>query len=423
MRTAEHFFEVPLDHFGRGASAGETITVFAREYVSTDHSEEAAAQLPWLLYLQGGPGGRGNRLPSLGGWNKAAAKDFRILMLDQRGTGLSSAIDRNTLPLRGNDADQADYLAHFRADSIVADAEAIRLALGSGPWTIYGQSYGGFCALSYLSFAPEGLREALITGGLGPLAGPADRVYRATFSGWRPATPSISDGIPRTARRSPGSPGTFAHGGIPARQRTPHRGALPDGGLLPGRQHPGGCAAPPAGGCLRRHAGRRPPLGRLPRPGPGLVSRSANPLYALMHESIYGQGESTDWAAWRVLQDFPEFSPEAPEPLLTGEMVYPWYFEQDAALRPLQNVAGLLAEKDDWPQLYDPEQLALNTVPVAAAVYSDDIYVDRDLSLETAAAVRGLQVWESADFHHDGIADDGEGIFARLLGLTRSVRA
>ena len=44
-------------------------------------------------------------------------------MLDQRGTGLSAAVDRNTLPLRGNDADQADYLAHFRADSIVADAE------------------------------------------------------------------------------------------------------------------------------------------------------------------------------------------------------------------------------------------------------------------------------------------------------------
>ena len=181
MRTAEHYFEVPLDHFGEDAAAGETITVFAREYVSTDHSEEEAAQLPWLLYLQGGPGGRGNRLPALGGWSKAAAKDFRILMLDQRGTGLSSAIDRKTLPLRGNDADQADYLAHFRADSIVADAEAIRLALGSGPWTIYGQSYGGFCALSYLSFAPEGLREALITGGLGPLTGPADRVYRATF--------------------------------------------------------------------------------------------------------------------------------------------------------------------------------------------------------------------------------------------------
>jgi proline iminopeptidase len=53
-------------------------------------------------------------------------------------------------------------------------------------------------------------------------------------------------------------------------------------------------------------------------------------------------------------------------------------------------------------------------------VYTDDIYVDRDLSLRTAAAVRGLQVWETADFHHDGIADDGERIFARLLGMARS---
>ena len=61
-------------------------------------------------------------------------------------------------------------------------------------------------------------------------------------------------------------------------------------------------------------------------------------------------------------------------------------------------------------------------MPVAAAVYTDDIYVDRELSLETAAAVRGLQVWETGDFHHDGIADDGEAIFGRLLGISRSAR-
>jgi proline iminopeptidase len=154
-----------------------------------------------------------------------------------------------------------------------------------------------------------------------------------------------------------------------------------------------------------------------------LVSRAGNPLYALMHESIYGQGRATDWAAWRVLREFPEFSPKAPEVLLTGEMVYPWYFEQDAALRPLKDVAELLAAKTDWKPLYDTAQLAANTVPAAAAVYSDDIYVERGLSLETAAAIRGLQTWESSDFHHDGIADDGEAIFSRLLGMVRSVRS
>ncbi|NUU32541.1 alpha/beta fold hydrolase [Arthrobacter sp. C9C5] len=421
MRTTEHYFEVPLDHFGAG---GETVTIFAREYVSADHSEEAAAELPWLLYLQGGPGGRGNRFPALGGWSKAAAKDFRILMLDQRGTGLSSPIDRKTLPLRGNDRDQAQYLEHFRADSIVADAEAIRRTLGAAPWTIYGQSYGGFCALSYLSFAPEGLREALITGGLAPLTGPADRVYQATFRrvaarnaeyfGWYPQDRELVSRIARHLRESEEL--------LPDGSRLTVERFQMVGSYLGGNTRVDGLHHLLEDAFVSTPDGDRLSDGFLEQVR-GLVSRASNPLYALMHESIYGQGEATDWAALRVLQDFPEFRPDAAAPLLTGEMVYPWYFEQDPALRPLRTVAQLLAEKDDWKPLYDPERLALNNIPVAAAVYSDDIYVDRDLSLETAAAVRGLQVWESADFHHDGIADDGEAIFGRLLGMARSTRA
>ncbi|BBE22714.1 hypothetical protein MN0502_15970 [Arthrobacter sp. MN05-02] len=100
-------------------------------------------------------------------------------------------------------------------------------------------------------------------------------------------------------------------------------------------------------------------------------------------------------------------------------MVYAWYFEEDPALRPLQAVAGILAEKDDWGRLYDTDVLATNTIPAAAAVYRHDMYVDRELSLATAAAVRNLEVWETDEFHHDGIADDGEGIFERLLSMTR----
>lgn len=43
--------------------------------------------------------------------------------------------------------------------------------------------YGGFCAVTYLSFAPEGLKSVLLTGGLPPLgkACTADTVYRACF--------------------------------------------------------------------------------------------------------------------------------------------------------------------------------------------------------------------------------------------------
>jgi len=422
MRTLEHYFEVPLDHSAPPGGSAETITVFAREYVSAAHSEEAAAQLPWLLFLQGGPGGRGNRWGSLGGWSKAAAQDFRILMLDQRGTGLSTPLDRRTLPGRGSAADQAAYLEHFRADSIVADAELIRGALESPAWTIYGQSYGGFCALTYLSFAPEGLREVLITGGLAPLTGSADDVYRATYQrvaarndeyfGWYPED---RDAVERIARHLRCTTELLPDGSPLTVERFQMAGAFLGGNTRVDSLHYllEDAFVDTAGGPRLSDAFLEQFLHSV-------VSRRSNPLYALMHESIYGQEQATNWSAWRMLGENPWFRPDAEPLLLTGEMVYPWYFEQDPALQPLREVADLLAAKQDWKPLYDPEVLAANTVPAAAAVYSDDIYVDRDLSLRTAASVRGLQVWETADFHHDGIADDGERIFARLLGMARS---
>lgn len=420
MRTVEHVFTAPLDHFASSPDP-ETITLFAREYVSASHSEEEAAELPWLLFLQGGPGGRGNRFGSLGGWSKAAAKDFRILMLDQRGTGLSTPLDRNTLPLRGTAEQQAAFLEHFRADSIVSDAELIRDALGSGPWSIYGQSYGGFCALTYLSFAPEGLREVLITGGLAPLTGSADDVYRATFKrvaarnaeyfGWYPEDRAT---VERIARHLRSAPVLLPDGSPLSVERFQMAGAFLGGNTRVDSLHY------LLEDAFIESAGRSRLSDPFLEQMQGIVSRRSNPLYALMHESIYGQGGASDWSAWRVLREFPEFGPDADPLLLTGEMVYPWYFDQDPALRPLREVAGLLAAKADWKPLYDLNQLAANTVPVAAAVYSDDIYVDRNLSLETASAVHGLQVWETRDFHHDGIADDGEGIFARLLGMARA---
>lgn len=428
LRSTEHRFTVPLDHSAAGGGAAdsqeaESITVFAREYVSTAHSAEAAAELPWLLFLQGGPGGRGNRLTSLGGWSKAAAKDFRILMLDQRGTGLSAPIDRTTLAQRGDAAAQARYLEHFRADSIVADAELIRGALGSPAWSIFGQSYGGFCALTYLSFAPEGLREVLITGGLAPLSAPADDVYRATFQrvetrnaeyfGWYPED---RDTVERIAQHLRSNPTVLPDGSPLTVERFQMVGSFLGGNTRINGLHyllEDAFSTADDGGMLSDVF-----LEQVQ----GLVSRRANPLYALVHESIYGQGSATEWAAWRVLAEYPQFSPDAAPLLLTGEMVYPWYFEQDPALLPLREVAELLAQKSDWQPLYSLEQLAANTVPSAAAVYADDIYVDRELSLATAAAVRGLQAWETSDFHHDGIADDGEAIFGRLLGMVRSAQ-
>ena len=110
-----------------------------------------------------------------------------MLFLDQRGTGLSSPLSASVLGLRGDDPVQAKYLKNFRADNIVRDCEAIRKALTADlppekqKWSIMGQSFGGFCAMTYLSMFPDGLREAFIYGGLGPLVNEPDEVYKRTY--------------------------------------------------------------------------------------------------------------------------------------------------------------------------------------------------------------------------------------------------
>ena len=77
----------------------------------------------------------------------------------------------------------ADYLLHFRADSIVADCEHIRKQLlGDVKWETLGQSYGGFITLTYLSRAPQGLAACYVAGGLAGISADAETVYPAHLS-------------------------------------------------------------------------------------------------------------------------------------------------------------------------------------------------------------------------------------------------
>jgi len=158
----------------------------------------------------------------------------------------------------------------------------------------------------------------------------------------------------------------------------------------------------------------------------GKLSFASGPLYGLLHEPCYAQGAATDWSAQRIRGEFGEFDPRAAldgdQPLLfTGEMIYPWMFDLDPVLRPLRAAADALAAREDWPPLYDAARLAASDVPAAAAVYFHDMYVPRELSLSTAAAVGGLQAWVTSEYEHDGLRVSNGAVLDRLIALTRGL--
>ncbi|MGW1504816.1 alpha/beta fold hydrolase [Streptomyces mirabilis] len=417
----DHRFTVPLDH---DDPAGESIELFAREVVASDKAHQ---DLPWMVYLQGGPGFGANRFVGKQAWLGRALKEFRVLLLDQRGTGHSTPANRQTLPLRGGPGAQADYLARFRADSIVRDCEAIRPRLtGGDPWTVLGQSFGGFCIVHYLSTAPEGLRAALITGGLPSLDAHADDVYRAAY--------------PRIERKVAAHYARYPQDIERARQIADHllrhETVLSNGYRLTVEAFQSlGILLGGSEGSHRLHYLLEEAFVRTPQ-GPalsdafqeevqGLLSYAGHPLYALVHEACYAQDDRpTAWSAERVRGEFPQFDAAKAladdGPLLfTGESVHPWVFDTDPALRPLRETAEELAARTDWRPLYDPARLAANEVPVAAAIYHDDMYVDPEHSLRTARAIGGLQTWVTDEFEHDGVRSGGSRVLDRLLALSR----
>lgn len=391
----EHEFAVPLDH---DRPDGGHITVFAREVADPDGRER-----PFLVFLQGGPGHespRPTRHPSAPGWLDRALADYRVLLLDQRGTGRSTPVGT----LDGmTPAQQAEHLALHRADAIVRDAEWIRREMGVERWSVLGQSFGGFCATTYLSLAPEGLREAFITGGLPPLARPVDDVYAATYARVLERNRRYFARYPADRERVLAivAAGLRLPGGDPLTARRVRQWGW---GL--GMSH---------GAADLHHLLELPPGSpAFLHDAEAATAFARNPLYAVVHEACYADGGATRWSAERLL---PAEYAERPE-LFTGEHVYPWMLEDYGALAPLAEAAELLAQRE-WPRLYDEDVLRRNEVPVAAAIYTEDMYVERRFSEETAAQIRGLRAWITSEYDHNGLRADGARVLGHLIDLAR----
>ncbi|WCJ22696.1 alpha/beta-Hydrolases superfamily protein [Euphorbia peplus] len=431
LRLRDHRFDVPLD-YSVDRNASPKISVFVREVVAAGKEEQS---LPYLLYLQGGPGFESPRPTEASGWINKACEEFRVVLLDQRGTGLSTPLTTSSMSQLNSAQEVADYLKHFRADNIVNDAEFIRVILvpDAGPWTVLGQSYGGFCAVTYLSFAPQGLKQVLLTGGTPPVGNgcTADAVYRACYEQvirqnekYYKRFPKDVEIVREVVNHLTNSEG----GGV----------LLPSGGLLTprGLQLLGLSGLGSSSGFERLHY----LLERVWDPiiVPGSEKRISyyflkafeswldfvsNPLYALMHESIYCQGASSRWSANRIMAenngkfDAIVAAKEGRPVFFTGEMVFPWMLDEIHALRPFKDAANILAEKEDWPSLYDVAALNNNKVPVAAAVYCEDMYVNFKVAMETASQIAGIRLWITNEYMHSGLRDAGASVLEHLLGM------
>ncbi|MGZ4437755.1 MAG: alpha/beta fold hydrolase [Nocardioides sp.] len=396
----EHELEVPLRH---ADPDGERITVFAREVADPEGRDR-----PFLVFLQGGPGHespRPTRLPTDPPWLDRALQDYRVLMVDQRGTGRSTPL--GSLP--GMSAQQqAEHLTHFRADAIVADCELLRAALGVDRWSVLGQSFGGFCALRYLSAAPGSLREVFFTGGLPPVGRPVDDVYAATYATMRERNRRYHATYPGDRDRLRAVLDACDAGEL----------VLPSGDSVTARWfRQVGNALGMSDGAARLHyllerdpgspAFRHDLAAMLP-------FQERNPLYAVIHEACYADGGATRWSAERTMPDDFREDPS----LLTGEHALPSVFEDDSTLAPLAEAARILAEHD-WPRLYDADVLSQVDVPCAAAVYAEDAYVDRVFSEETARLVPTMRTWVTNELEHNGLSADGERVLDRLIGMAR----
>jgi hypothetical protein len=134
-----------------------------------------------------------------------------------------------------------------------------------------------------------------------------------------------------------------------------------------------------------------------------LLGLERNPIYGLLHEACWADGFATNWSAQRVQPDLP---PEH----FTAEHIFPWMFEG--------TTADTLAAHE-WPRLFDEDVLAANEVPVAAAIYAEDLYVERRFSEQTVERFPNFRAWITNEYDHNGLRVDGDRILGRLIDLTR----
>ena len=403
LTVEEHTLTVPL--VWGDDSDHRTIEIFARVV-----AREGGKTLPYLVFLQGGPGHEAPRpfhsSPSPA-WLDEALAHYRLVLLDQRGTGLSTPVGDGDLA-RGAEA-VAEHLTHLRADAIVRDCEAMREHLGANTWSVLGQSFGGFTTLAYLSTDAGSLDDVYITGGLSAIGRHPDDVYALCYDKMRTASeryyrrfPEHRDAMRRLVDLADAGDIVLPDGEVVSRSRLRSAGSAL--GTNDGWQT--------LWSLLERdpssNAFRYDLMHAMPYDG-------RNPLYFAFHESSYADGHATRWSAERT-----EPSDFRDDPtLFTGEHIRREWTETVPAFRPWRDVTLALAEHE-WPSIYDAEIIAASGATGAAAVYVDDVYVPLEFSLETARLLPEVKLWVTSEHEHNGLRSGP--VLSRLIDLAQGRR-
>lgn len=455
-------FEVPLSYYDE--SDERTISIVAnltQKFDRTVHTSEECTDRRSILpeeakiisYIQGGPGFPCEVPLANSGYTKVLLdKGFQVLYLDQRGTGLSTPLEVDTMNMlvprtegtseKEHVEKQLKFILNFRADSIVEDFEVVRRALlgENRKWSILGQSFGGFCCFTYLSKYSKSLKEVLITGGVPPVnLGPED-VYRATYERTRERNRHYYDKYPQDIHKVK----------TILKYLSDCEVELPNGGTLSvERFQLLGLIFGGNGGTDSLHQivlkfhydlnlwGK--PTYQILSGIQNILGFDTNVLYALFQEAIYCDANNanvtiSNWSADR-LRHLPERKnfvyadiAGTEEPVyFTGEMVFKSMFDDFAELRPFKDLAYALHANVSWSSLYDVEELKTITwdkVPVVAATYYYDQYVDFDTTMQVKKNVfnnnGNLKQYITSEFFHNGVRANPEKVLGSLFDLLDS---
>ncbi|UIZ91726.1 alpha/beta fold hydrolase [Corynebacterium sp. CNCTC7651] len=390
----EHEITVPID---RADPARGEITVFARE-LYTD------ASLPYLVYFQGGPGKPGPRM--LMDWIPEALKRYRVLLIDERGTGRSTKIDRTT-PERID----AHFLAHLRPPDVAADAEAMREYLGVEQWDLLGNSFGAACAGSYLSYFPSGLRRVHLVGAVPEPEMDVDAFNRLTFALLRARQEELFAAVPWIKARVEEVADHLEN----------HDVRMPTGerlsstrfrmvGVLLGEEGDFGALATLMEMPFTTYRGEKRLRGDFLAQVGSIISLETMPLWAVVHESVMARpGHPTRWSAERIYRE--EFA----DLTLLGNHFFATHFEEDPALKPFYGAVDEVQHMDTLTA--QARDLSGNEVPTAALLFKPDLFIPYELTADSASRIGNLKLWSHDEWFHDGIWVHGREVAKGLFEM------